>query len=144
MRKFITIFSITLILSAFSFQDVMAQCNAQSYSEECIGKLPSGFTFLKSFQVDGQGGAKSKVEYSYVFSKDTQYSINICADGESTDGIVVSMYDSNRRRVMTNYIDGNFYDGVQYPCKATGIYYITFTFEGSSKFCGGSVLGFKR
>jgi hypothetical protein len=142
--KRIVIFIVIAFLNYATPSTSWAQCNADTFSEQCIGKLPGGFTFLKSFAVDGQGGAKNKVEYSYVFSKDTQYSINICANGESTDGIVVSMYDSNRRRVMTNLINGNFYDGIQYPCNATGIYYITFTFEGSSNFCGGSVLGFKR
>jgi len=143
MKKIIILF-VVFSFTYFIPVEGWSQCNADSYSEDCIGKLPGGFTFLKSFAIDGQGGAKNKVEYSYVFSKDTQYSINICAEGESTDGIVVSMFDSNRRRVMTNLIQGNFYDGIQYPCNATGIYYITFTFEGSSNYCGGSVLGFKR
>ena len=123
---------------------VNAQCNADSYTEECLSKLQPGFTFLKSFKVDGQGGAKSKVEYSYVFSKDTQYYINVCAEGEGTDGIVVTMYDSNRKLVATNYANGKFFPGIVYPCNATGIYYISFTFNGSSNYCGGSVLGFKR
>ena len=143
MKKII-VFFIVAFLNYSTPSESWAQCNADSFSEQCIGKLPGGFTFLKSFAIDGKGGSKNKVEYSYVFSKDTQYSINICANGGATDGIVVSMYDSNRRRVMTNLIQGNFYDGIQYPCNATGIYYITFTFEGSSSYCGGSVLGFKR
>ena len=41
---------------------------------------------------------KEKVEYSYVYStKGTQYMINICANGAATDGIVVSLFDSNRK-----------------------------------------------
>lgn len=144
MKKIALVFCSAIFLSIAGANPSDAQCSAESFSQECIGKLPGGFTFLKSFNVDGQDGAKEKVEYSYVFSKDTQYSINICAPGDNTDGIVVSMYDSNRRKVLTNNINGNFYDGIQYPCKATGIYYITFTFNGSDKYCGGSVLGFKR
>ena len=143
MKKFLFVCGLSMLLLSAS-NVTLAQCNSDALSEQCIGKLPGGFTFLKSFKIDGQGGSKAKVEYSYVFSKDTQYSINICANGEPTDGIVVSMYDANRNKVMTNYINGNFYPGIQYPCKATGIYYITFTFEGSANHCGGSVLGFKR
>jgi hypothetical protein len=109
-----------------------------------ISELQDGFIFLKSFKVDGQGGTKSMVEYSYVFSKDTQYYLNICNDGLETDGIVVTMYDSKRQVVTTNFNEGKFYSGFIYPCNATGIYYITFTFEGSQNYCGGSVLGFKR
>ncbi len=133
-----------LLLGMVLSTDVQAQCDANAQAEACISNLKEGFTFLKSFQIDGEGGSKSKVEYSYVFSKDTQYSINICADGSDTDGIVVTMYDSNRKMVATNFVNGNFYPAIMYPCNATGIYYITFTFEGSANHCGGSVLGFKR
>jgi hypothetical protein len=121
-----------------------AQCNAEAHANACISELQDGFTFLKTFKIDGQGGAKAKVEYSYVFSKDTQYYLNICNDGTNTDGIVVTMYDSKRQVVSTNFNKGKFYPGLIYPCNATGIYYITFTFEGSENHCGGSVLGFKR
>ena len=113
-------------------------------ANECIPKLQEGFTFLKTFKVDGQSGTKPKVEYSYVFSKDTQYFLNICTDGGGTDGIVVTMYDSKRQMVSTNYVNNKYYSSLVYPCNATGIYYITFTFDGSSEYCGGSVLGFKR
>ncbi len=133
-----------LFLAIFIQHGAVAECDPDEYAESCISKLGDGFTFLKSFKIDGQGGSKSKIEYSYVFSKDTQYSINICADGSNTDGIIVNMYDSNRRQVATNFANGKFYDGLDYPCSATGIYYITFTFENSTKHCGGSVLGFKR
>lgn len=121
-----------------------AQCDPESQAQACVSKMREGFTFLKTFKIDGQGGAKNKVEYSYVFSKDTQYFLNICTQGENTDGIVVTMYDSKRQVVSTNYNNGKFYPGIVYPCNATGIYYITFTFKGSTNYCGGSVLGFKR
>ncbi len=134
-----------LITAAFIITfHVNAQCNADALAQSCVPKLQDGFTFLKTFKVDGLGGAKNKVEYSYVFSKDTQYFLNICANSEPTDGIIVTMYDSKRQVVSTNYNNGKFYPGIVYPCNATGIYYITFTFQGSSSYCGGSVLGFKR
>lgn len=143
MKKLITLLSIFVLLVTQS-SDTFAQCDSNGYTESCISKLGDGFTFLKSFKIDGEGGAKNKVEYSYVFSKDTQYFINICASGENTDGIIVTMYDSNRKQVGTNFINNSFYPAFVYPCNATGIYYITFTFKDSKNHCGGSVLGFKR
>lgn len=140
LMKIAGLFIITIMLSL----DAKAQCDAEALAQACVPKLQEGFTFLKTFKVDGVGGAKNKVEYSYVFSKDTQYYLNICANGDVTDGIVVTMYDSKRQVVSTNYANGKFYPGIVYPCNATGIYYITFTFQGSSNYCGGSVLGFKR
>ena len=124
--------------------DAEAQCDPSVYTEACIPQLADGFNFVKSYEVNGEGGAKDKIEYSYVFAKGTQYFLNICAEGSETDGIIVSLYDSNRKKVGTSFANGNFNRGIIYPCNATGIYYITFTFEGSQNNCGGAVLGFKR
>lgn len=138
------IFILSLLL-AFGYDNPgFGQCDPSQLAQSSIANLPDNFTFLKTFKIDGQGGQREKVEYSYVFSKDTNYALNIKSGGEDMDGIVVSMYDSNRKRVATNFVEGNFYGGIQYPCKATGIYYITFTFEDSKAYCGGSVLGFNR
>jgi len=141
----------TLLLSLFvmafalaTAPSAKAQCESDAYTETCIGKLPDGYTFIKSFAIDGESGTKSKVEYSYVFSKDAKYLLSICAGGDNTDGIVVTMYDSNRRKVGSNLVNGTLHSAFIYPCNATGIYYLTFTFNGSTKYCGGSVLGFKR
>ena len=144
MRQVIIILGISIIAFVFSTSPVNAQCGADAQANGCISTLQDGFTFLKTFKVDGHGGAKAKVEYSYVFSKDTQYFLNICNDGSGTDGIVVTMYDSKRQMISTNINNGKFYPGLIYPCNATGIYYITFTFQNSQNHCGGSVLGFKR
>ncbi len=135
---------VTIILSMSFFTQATAQCDSNSLSDLSIAQIPEDFTFLKTFKIDGQGGAKEKIEYSYVFSKDTDYSINIKADGESTDGIMVSLYDSKRNQVATNFVDGNFYAAIDYPCHSTGIYYITFTFQNSTNYCGGCALAFKR
>lgn len=120
------------------------QCGASDLADNCIAQLGDGFNFVKSFPIDGEAGGKSKIEYSYVFAKGTEYSINICTDGEAPDGIVVSLYDSNRRKLTTNAANGKVFKGLRYNCNSTGIYYITYTFDGSQQHCGGSVLGFKR
>jgi hypothetical protein len=119
-----------------------AQCNADNLANVCIPKLASGFNFLKSYKVNGE--SKEKVEYSYVFTKGTQYMINVCSNGSATDGIVVSIFDKERNRVATSKINGQFITAIAYPCNATGIYYIQYTFDEPSAHCGGSALGFKR
>lgn len=129
-------------VSILSTLDVIAQCNAESFSTQCIPKLAAGFNFLKSYKIEK--GGKEFVEYSYVFTKGTQYMINICAAGQSTDGIVVSLFDSNRNKVASSKVNGQFISAIAYPCNTTGIYYIQYTFDGSTSYCGGSALGFKR
>lgn len=142
MKK--VIYAAFVFLMAFTISDTQAQCDPESYSNACIPKLPSGFNFLKSYKVDGQGGEKKKVEYSYVFASGTQYLINVCANDENADGIVVSLYDSKRNKVGTSVHNGEKLSAFIYPCNTTGIYYITYTFAGSANYCGGSALGFKR
>ncbi|MGB3851236.1 MAG: hypothetical protein WA958_14800 [Tunicatimonas sp.] len=142
--KSISIIISTALIALLVNVQASAQCSPSQYTEACIPQLAEGFNFVKSYEINGEGGAKDKIEYSYVFAKGTQYFLNICAAGESTDGIVVSLYDSSRKKVGTSFANGNFNRGIIYPCNATGIYYITFTFDGSSNYCGGAVLGFKR
>lgn len=143
MKKIL--FSVFLIsLAAVGSSGLIGQCDSENYSNACIPKLSEGFNFLKSYKIDGDGGAKDKIEYSYVFTKGTQYMINLCAGGNSPDGIVVSLFDSQRNKVASSKINGQFISAIAYPCNATGIYYIQYTFDGSTAHCGGSALGFKR
>ncbi len=139
MKKLIISVFAIVILSAL---DVIGQCNSEALSNQCIPKLAAGFNFLKSYKIEK--GSKDYVEYSYVFTKGTQYMINICAPNQPTDGIVVSLFDSNRNKVATSKVNGQFISAIAYPCNTTGIYYIQYTFDGSSQYCGGSALGFKR
>lgn len=133
-----------LMLGCVGSFELVGQCDSENLSNNCIPKLASGFNFLKSYKIDGEGGAKDKIEYSYVFTKGTQYMINLCAPGSATDGLVVSLFDSNRNKVATSKVNGEFISAIAYPCNATGIYYIQYTFDGSTAKCGGSALGFKR
>jgi hypothetical protein len=139
MKKIIFIVLSVFVLSTL---EVIGQCNSETLSTQCIPKLATGFNFLKSYKIEK--GGKEFVEYSYVFTKGTQYMINICATGTATDGIVVSLYDSNRNKVASSKINGQFISAIAYPCNTTGIYYIQYTFDGSTTNCGGSALGFKR
>jgi hypothetical protein len=139
MKKFAFFILSFLILNTL---DVIAQCNAEALSTQCIPKLATGFNFLKSYKIEKS--SKEFVEYSYVFTKGTQYMINICATGQNTDGIVVSLFDSNRNKVATSKVNGQFISAIAYPCNTTGIYYIQYSFDGSTTNCGGSALGFKR
>lgn len=143
MKAIVVVLSIAFSI-LLNLEEVEAQCDPSVHTEACIPQLADGFNFVKSYEINGEGGTKDKIEYSYVFAKGTQYFLNICTEGDQTDGIVVSLYDSNRKKVGTSYANGNFNRGIIYPCNATGIYYITFTFEGSQSHCGGAVLGFKR
>jgi hypothetical protein len=141
MKKLIFFIALIFLLNS---SDSAAQCNSENLSSQCIPKLAAGFNFLKSYKIDGDNGTKEKVEYSYVFLKGTQYMINICAPNQPTDGIIVSLYDANRNKVASSKMNDQYITAIAYPCNATGVYYIQYTFEKPSSYCGGSALGFKR
>lgn len=142
MEKFLFFILSVVILTT---SEASAQCNAENLSDDCIPKLASGFNFLKSYKVDGVGGSKDKVEYSYVFTKGTQYMINICTPTQATtDGVIVTLFDSQRNKVASSKVNGQFISAMAFPCNATGIYYIQYTFDESDSYCAGSAMGFKR
>src|SRR5688500_2731092 len=119
-------------------------CDAELLCKECLPRLPGDFNFIKNFMVDGQGGSREKVEYSYVLTRGTQYLVNLCAKDKTADGIVMSLFDANRNLIVTSRAGKQYVTALAYTCNATGTYYIRDTFDGSMSFCGGSTLSFKR
>lgn len=133
-KNILILFAIVL----FSQLDLMAQCK----SEECVSKVTDGYTFLKTYQMDKVG---DQTEYSYVFSKETNYMLMICNNDGSSQNVVVTIYDSTRKEIATNFDKktGKYYPAIVYNCKATGIYYLKFSFPDKSDCCV-SVLSFKK
>ena len=128
--------TIIIILAAHTFSS--AQCNTDPLVQKCSGKL-GDFTFLKVYKIE-KGG--EQVEFSYVFSGNTSYMLSVCDDKGSDNAIEVSLFDSNRKLVSTNKLNGKVYPAITYNCKTTGIYYMTY--NNTDAGCGVSVLGFKK
>lgn len=121
-----------------AFETVKAQCQ----SDECVSKLSDGYIFLKTYNMETVG---NEVEYSYVFSKDTNYMLVTCNKEGSSNNIVVTMYDSNKKMIATNYDPNSdkFYPALIYNCKSTGVYYLKYAFKDNPGCCI-SVLAFKK
>jgi hypothetical protein len=136
------IFTMTVLL--FNWSSVVAQCGQDELKNQCVPQLASGFNYIRSYKIDGVGGTKEKIEYSYVFCKDTQYLINICTPNNGKNGIIVSLYDSQRNKVASSKIDDKLVSRLAYQCSSSGIYYMQYTFDGTTTYCGGSALAFKR
>ena len=137
--------TILFFLAATSLcERTSGQCRTDALTNACIPKLTtSGFNFLKSYKIDGEPDL-TKVEYSYVFAKGTQYMISICDENAKANTINITLYDAQRNKVASNKVGGELLSAIAYSCNATGIYYLQYTFDKSSSRCGGSVLGFKR
>lgn len=124
----------TLSFIALSFTMSNAQCQA----DECVSKISDGYIFLKSYKMEKAG---NEVEYSYVFSKDTDYMLVTC----NANNVIVTLFDSNKKMIATNYDPKTekYYTALAYNCKATGIYYLKYSFKENSECCV-SVLAFKK
>jgi hypothetical protein len=116
---------------------VCAQCK----TDECVAKVNEGYTFLKTYQIQKVG---DQMEYSYVFSKETNYMLVMC-NGGGTQNIIVNLYDANRKLIATNYdkVNNKIFPAIVYKCQATGIYYMRFSFLDKPECCV-SVLAFKK
>jgi len=120
----------------------MAQCNSDELANASVTSLTPGYCFLKSYKINGEKDLE-KVEFSYVLTKGTQYMLNL-RETNSAPTTVVTLYDAQRNKIASNKISGSIAPAIAFSCGATGIYYITYTFESASERCAGSTLGFKR
>jgi len=147
MKRFLTSLFTTFAIVAGVSSYAQAQCEPEQFVDACIAETQDrGFTFVKSYKIDGQGGAKSKIEFSYVFSKDTDYLFVIRGKDGEAQGIILSIYDSNRNLIVTNFdkVNNKFYHEFHFENKKTGIYYMDWTFDHSKSYCASGVIGFKK
>lgn len=130
--------------------ETVVSCDTKKFKEDCTSKIPQGYTFLKSYSVDGKEGAQKQVSYSYIFSKNTSYLMILANSHPQNKGFMVELYDSNRRKLASSYLPASgsrpakYYPALAYQCQATGIYHLVFKFQDTNDFCAGSVLAFKR
>ncbi|WMJ72053.1 hypothetical protein RCC89_02535 [Cytophagaceae bacterium ABcell3] len=134
MKKYILLATLLLM----GAEQASAQCEA----EDCIAELSDGYTFLKTHKIES---TESVLEYSYVLSKNTNYMIKVCNNEGAQQRITITLLDSNRKEVATNYDKKNdtFNPAIFYDCKATGVYYIKYAYENLEN-CSLSVLAFKK
>lgn len=137
---FILLASCSMIIFAFLPSKT---CYEELFQKNCDALEP--YTFIKSFpiEINKQG---QKFEYSYVFSKDSEYRVVIGDTKEVGKRMIVNFYDRNKKFVASNYVKQSkkFYSSINYLCTATGVYYVEASYEGDKPGCGVNILGFKK
>jgi hypothetical protein len=134
-------FCLIAILCLTTRNTAISQCNPSEMVTACPSNIPTGFTFVKSYELSAVTNATKRVEKSYVFSKDMTYSLAFCKEAPN---VVVKIYDSNRKEVATNHYNDKVLSTFGFQCGATGIYYMAFSFENANQDCGAAVLAFKK
>lgn len=134
------IFLLTSFVMILISNITMSQCMDEKLKASCSSLLNS-YIFVKSFKVN-----TGSTEYSYVFSRGTNYVITVCDEAEANNKMVVELYDRAHKLVASSFDKktGKQYAKIGYQCSATGVYYMKYSFKGGKPSCGVSVLGFKR
>jgi len=132
-----TIFSLLITVTS------IAQCNTEAISLSCNSKL-AGFTFLKDYKLDAKKAKDGVIEYSYVFSKETQYMLSVCGGNSLIPKIEIVLMDSDRNVLARNKENNKYYSGIAFKCTKTGVYFMTFNITNSSEACAVSALGFRK
>lgn len=139
--KYILIFTGIMLLSSSVPQEV--DCDDEDFLDECAEQI-DGYKFLKANKVSITGaGEGQSVELSSVFSTGSTYILTACSGGP---GMMVTLYDRKRKKIMTNYNSSkkSYYPSITYKCNATGVYYIKYEFDKGGAGCGVGILGFKK
>lgn len=144
MKIFIYFIIILTTTSFISLPTPTPSCDSDDFLDNCAPAL-GDFTFIKTFNVDVKKSSE-KTEYSYVFSKGSEYRIVICDQNIAGKKMVVNFYDRGKKLIGTNYLKSSkkFYPTINYQCSATGVYYIEAFFEEDKTGCGINMLGFKK
>ena len=100
------------------------------------------FIFIKKYSINGLD--MQYVENSYPLTKGTSYLINLCSKDCNSNNLIISIFDRQRNLVTTNESNNKLSNSMRFDCNATGIYYMRYQSMSPGKFCGESVLAFKR
>ncbi len=119
-----------------------AQCTVEGQIAVCTANAHVPMHFLKSYRVEPSRADQGYIEYSYVLTKNTTYALSLCTPAAGADGIVITLFDSQRNIVATNKTPQGLFPSINFNCMATGIFYMRYTFENSVHRSGLSVLMF--
>lgn len=143
MRKKIFFVLLAIIIP---LQNVVTaqQCETTSVLPACLGLLKD-FTFVKSLTIDKDlfKAGNTEAEYSYLFSKGTTYLVTVCDNNPINKKMVLNFYDSKDKLITSSYNEAEkkHYLSITFPCTATGIYTLKYSFLNNNVSCGISVIG---
>lgn len=98
-------------------------CRESDLVRMCQTSLPDGFTFLKRFLASSQPNAQ---EFSYVFSKDTEYAISFCTAEGKPVAVKMTLYDAYHNPIFNNFDKKtkSYHQVVGYASQSTGVVHL--------------------
>ena len=137
--KHFKLFSVLFVFLFCSF--VKSDCNVESAKSFCIKNLDSGFSMLKTYDIED-----GDEEFSFIFSRGVNYMITNALVTNPSSQVEVRLYDKSKKLIFTNYHKRKKeFSKTLYSCTYTGIHYIQFKSpKNATKVCAAGVLGYKR
>jgi len=135
----------SFLVYAFTFFGQCDQAVIDTYVNDCASSLKA-FEYSDAYKLLRNqftyGG--EKIEYKKTFYKGTTYAITLKDASVGNNKLVAEIFDDRHHLVASTHIKHNskFYSKIYFPCKATGVYYIRYSFNDHKPSCGASVLGF--
>ena len=142
-----------IILMAASFSlagfNSYAQCDDQLIAE--VADALGEYNYLKDYKV-WMPKAKKKnklppqVAYNIILNKGKKYRFLINYSEELPGELKFEMFHAKGGMVLTNYdgLSREYYNGVEFVCKATAMYTISVSFSDGQEGCGVVIVGFEE
>jgi hypothetical protein len=133
-------FTVILLLSAIP---AFSQCD---FSKITHKKIEEGFVYVKSHEIAYKENDRELNTYSVILSRGVQYKITLYDNNPKGKKMVVTLLDSKDNPMGSNYDPETktYYNGMNFECKATGNYYLEFSFQDEHNGCGIAVLSIKK
>lgn len=136
-----TAFPLLALLLVLNISLAQVACREADLARVCQTSLPEGFTFLKRFLSTGPQAQ----EFSYVFSKDTEYALSFCTPEGKPANIKLTVMDANHRPIFSNYDKRSktYHQAIGYLSQSTGVMVLHLEPEPGAPTCLLLNIGFK-
>lgn len=135
---------LTVILAAFAFGRVSAQCN-QTLVTMCTGELGENTKYLRQYRAKlGKGTAEVKIpvaRFSVLLSKGTHYRFKVCSAQDYEGEAILQLFDKEVKLASTYHAESktNFMQ-FDFVCNKTAIYDIYISFKDGKPGCAVGIL----
>lgn len=128
-----------------------APCHSQC-NDELLKKANANigdYTFVKDFKIKLKKMEKNKpipyIRSTVILNQGSKYRVLAAEAQEYKSKLIYSLYTSDGFLMGSSYSaqTKKHYNGIDFDCKQTGAYYITFYFEDGKEGCAVGVLTFK-
>lgn len=140
MKKTIIIISFLVSLGSLSFGQ-----ETDPLVSNCATSAGPDTKYLKDFRIQlGQAGTEGELRFKANLSlwKNTKYRFTMCNADNSKGQLVLAIKDQENKPVLSSFDKktGKIYSSVDFECQKSGIYQISFDFNGGQQGSGVGVV----